>query len=159
MKWLNHFTPDVYNTIDPYLFITLALSQPLRPGRARKLFLGPWAAWRTSLTRGKIVGGQWHAGGTVGSPARDKFLPHGNIDFEERVPDASMFIFGWADGGNSGIFMGNQSKCSVHKVLSKILIVPLTSFNNFLYQISMISLYEDMKIVRFTMMLPWFCAW
>lgn len=22
MKWLNHFTTDVYNAIDPYLFIT-----------------------------------------------------------------------------------------------------------------------------------------
>lgn len=37
MKWLNHFTPDVYNTIDPYLFIRLALSQPLRWPRRKTI--------------------------------------------------------------------------------------------------------------------------
>ena len=28
MKWLNHFTTDVYNAIDPYLFITPVYSSP-----------------------------------------------------------------------------------------------------------------------------------
>lgn len=33
MKWLNHFTPDVYNAIDLYLFIT---DHPRSPSAPRK---------------------------------------------------------------------------------------------------------------------------